>query len=42
MRLPSKIEESAMRTTRAKDPDEWEKLRKKSYKVCTCLEPIST
>ena len=32
-----------MRKTRAKDPDEWEKLRQKiSYKVCTCLEPTST
>ncbi len=32
-----------MRKTRAKDPDEWEKLRKKiSYKVCACLEPTST
>jgi len=42
-RFPSKLEESAMRKTRAKDPDEWEKLRQKiSYKVCTCLEPTST
>jgi hypothetical protein len=42
-RFPSKIEDSAMRKTRAKDPDEWEKLRQKiSYKVCTCLEPTST
>src|SRR6266852_1423534 len=41
-RFPSKIEESAMRKTRAKDADEWEKLREKiSYKVCTCLEPTS-
>ena len=39
-RFPSKIGESAMRKTRAKDPDKWEKLRQKiSYKVCTCLEP---
>jgi len=42
-RFPSKIEESAMRKTRAKDADEWEKLRGKiSYKVCTCLELTST
>ena len=42
-RFPSKIEESAMRKTRAKDPDEWEKLRQKiNYKVFTCLEPTST
>jgi hypothetical protein len=42
-RFPSKIEESAMRKTRAKGPDEWEKVRQKiSYKVCTCLEPPST
>jgi hypothetical protein len=32
-----------MRKTRAKDADEWEKLREKiGYKVCTCLEPMST
>ena len=32
-----------MRKTRAKDSDEWEKLRQKiSHKVCTCLEPTST
>ena len=38
-RFPSKIEESAMRKTRAKDPDEWENLRREiSTKVCTCLE----
>jgi len=42
-RFPSKIEESAMRKTRAKDPDGWEKLRTKiSHKVCTCLVPTST
>jgi len=42
-RFPSKIEESAMMKTRAKDPDEWEKLRQKiSYKVCTCLDRMST
>ena len=42
-RFPSKIEESAMRKTRAKDPDEWDKLRQKiSYKVCTCPAPTST
>ncbi len=39
-RIPSQIEESAMRKTRAKAPNEWEKLRKRiSSKVCTCLEP---
>ena len=42
-RFPSKTEESAMRKTRAKAQDEWEKLREKiRYKVCTCLEPTST
>lgn len=42
-RFPSEVEESAMRKTRAKDPDEWENLRQKiSCKVCTCLEPKST
>ena len=42
-RFPSKIEESGMRKTRAKDPDGWEELRTKiSHKVCTCLEPTST
>ena len=42
-RFPSKMEECAMRKTRAKDPDQWEKLRKKiSCKVYTCLEPTST
>jgi hypothetical protein len=40
-RFPSKVEESAMRKTRAKNPDEWEKLRKKiSNKVCTCPELV--
>jgi hypothetical protein len=34
-RFPSEIEESAMRKTRAKDPDEWERLRQKiSCWVC--------
>jgi len=42
-RFPSKIEESAMRKTRAKDPDEWEKLRREiSSKVCTCLGVVKT
>ncbi len=41
-RFPSKIEESAMRKTRAKNSDEWKRLRNKiSYKVCTCLEPTN-
>jgi hypothetical protein len=42
-RFPSKIEESALRKTRARDPGAWDKLRRKiSHKVCTCLEPKST
>jgi hypothetical protein len=41
-RFPSKTEESDMKKTRAKAPDEWEKLRMRiSYKVCTCLELTS-
>lgn len=42
-RFAAKIEESAMRKTRARAPAEWEKLREKiSCKVCTCLEPAGT
>ncbi len=41
MRFPSKTEESAFQKTRAANPEEWEKLRKKIKKVCTCPEGTS-